>query len=194
MPLGIQGNNLFVSYSYYNSGYMTVVKSYDKTTSFTQSHFTGSSTVVNTTSPCPDGTAINAAGCYVGWAFSSTPMTYNSFNNSWSNVIQAASGGNKALHVFTPGGNKTSVTLVNWPKNSTRKHDAGNNLVYYCDLYSHKIYKRNVTTSVETEILPDMPFVPKCESKSIHYNSERNTLIIAVDYLGNSGLIEMPAP
>jgi hypothetical protein len=133
----------------------------------------------------------------VGWAFSAGNGYYNAFNSNWYTVTDYASGGNMAAHILNPGGNLASAQFNHWPQSIAGKHDASNNIVYLCDSYSGKLWKRNVTGGTEVEVVLEAPFTDKvrCDTgRSLIYNAERNTLIIGADFQGAYGLLEIPAP
>jgi len=191
VPIGFHGSNLLVSYTYLNGSYRTMMKLYNGADSFRQSHFAGVD-INNTTNQCSNGTAIGS--CIVGWAYSNGGATYNTYDNTWFTTTSHASGGNTAVQIFPPAGTKNTVNLTRYPMGAARKHDASNNFVYYCEFVTGKIYKRNVGAATEAEIVPALNGTVSCVSNNLYYNSERNTLAVAVEYLGGYGLIEIPNP
>lgn len=111
-------------------------------------------------------------------------------NNNW---IFSIKGQSSLYTVPSLGG---TVTLFRTMSNGVNAFDFYHNgttgFVYYCST-SGNLYKRNLTTNVETALTLPISSM-KCSSSALFYNSSRNSLIFAYAQNGLTGIAEYLSP
>lgn len=121
--------------------------------------------------------------CSVGTAVSgrSVPFThyrhvlnsYDAFGGRWAIAAQYNSN---TIYSLVPGGNLALLkTLPRNMYNFAYRHDASNDMLYYCAT-NGKLYKYNISTSTENELVVNLPNY-SCVGKAMVYNPSRNSII-----------------
>jgi hypothetical protein len=187
VPLGYDGTNLYILKTWYNNGYSdNMIKSY-AISNGAQSAFAGLTGTGNFDGFSVDGTATSAS-------------TVPDGQSSWGSGIWDAFGARLVANTFAgasirslvPGGAVGTVAVLPFqPSSFTYRHDASNNMIYYCA--AGALYKYNVTTTTNTALT--LPITKmKCTGHGLAYSSSRSSLVFPFTQDGIGGVAEYLNP
>jgi hypothetical protein len=185
--LGFDGTHLLTAIDKYLT--VSMMKIY-AVTDGTQTAFAGVSGSTDTTFSA-DGTA----GTSTTVPLTQDPVQsaiWDAYASRW--VFNSQYSDANVIRTLVVGGNiGTIATLSKTPSSFTYRHDASNNLIYYCGSSDNKLYKYNITTSTNTALT--WPIVKmKCTGKDMVYSSSRGTLIFPFTQDGIGGVAEYINP
>ncbi|ATH07825.1 hypothetical protein BIY24_07640 [Halobacteriovorax marinus] len=171
------------------------LKAYDATNNFTQSHVAGT-----------NGTETYTGG-YSGICSSGSPAATCKmpYYDSWgSNAWWDAANGRWILagryrverHIWsiTPGGNavKLAQTARNIDESALWINESGTDMLYYC--YGGKIYKHNITTNSDLNVMSWPISNLSCRGLKMDYNPTNNSIIFPFEQNGLYGIAEYFLP
>lgn len=189
--LGSNSSQILVAKAYFSGTHVNAyLKLYDTTTNV-QTHLGGVGGAAGTTFCTANGTVALSA-CKVPYTANEKYVreSYDAFSARWV-VSQGAS---TKLYTMPPGGvMNTLVTLPRALKNFAYKHDAGNNIVYYCGDADGRLYKYDLGNTTETALSWPIPSI-SCAGKSLLYHGGRNSLIFIYTQNGLYGIAEYLSP
>ncbi|MBS1963263.1 MAG: hypothetical protein JST04_13695 [Bdellovibrionales bacterium] len=139
-----------------------------------------------------DGTAGNASTSVWHAAVGMQSAIWDAYGSRW--VFNNGYTNTSKIRSITVGGNLGTVaTLPQSPSGFTYRHDASNNIIYYCRSSNQKLYKYNVTTSTNTALTWPITKM-KCVGTGMVYSSSRNSLIFPFTQDGLGGVAEYLNP
>jgi hypothetical protein len=111
---------------------------------------------------------------------------WDAFGSRW--IFGAKYSNQKPIRFLAAGGNLGTVaTLTNTPTSFTYRHDASNNMIYYCS--GGKLYKYNVTTTTNTALSWPITAM-QCSGRAMVYSASRSSLIVPFIQNGIGGVLE----
>jgi hypothetical protein len=180
-------NKLVVGWTNYQAGVGLKdmnYKIYDQTTSYTQTHLVGSSGYSN--SVCANGTALNACSV-MRPTDGAVSITWDSVQSQWL-FLDTYTGNINNLKI----GNITDTFMTSAQGILAFTYRAGNDTTYYCNAADGKLYKK---TGAGAETVFDWPIPSlKCNGRSMHYHSGRDSLFFIYEQNGLYGLAEYLSP
>ncbi len=117
--------------------------------------------------------------------------TWDSFSSRW---VFASEHSPYSIRTQTVGGAiGTVATLPNPAQSFAYRHDAGNNIIYYCNQDTRVLNKYNVTTTTNTVL--NWPIsTMACAGRGMIYSASRNSLIFPYQQNGIGGVAEYLNP
>ncbi|UXR63891.1 hypothetical protein EZJ49_12535 [Bdellovibrio bacteriovorus] len=191
-PLAFENNKLMLVSNWSNVAiggtHRSMLKIYDSTDSYRQSHFMGTDSNTNP-AYCATGTAV--ASCTFSAADSSLRTFYDSLDGFWLHARR----GTKNIYQLPPGGNVASFTNVTQNMRAMTYYRRPNNsqVIFYCGS-DGKLYKKELSSGVESEIsLAGVPGMT-CDGFGLSYVPSRDSLVFIYKKNDLSGVAEILAP
>ena len=198
-PLAFDNNHLLLQrmrMDYSNSRWGDfMIKSYDATDSFRQSHIAG---IVgfhpgHERYSCSSGNAVPGTSCEIGYWDTYQKAKWDPVMGRWL-LAQVHGGNENELYEVYPGGNFKRIAVTSHPFHNSfhLRWEAGQEILYYCDNY--KIIRHNVTTNTHLGALPWSMDNLYCRGLGLEFNSTNNSLVFGFIQNGLYGVAEYYLP
>jgi hypothetical protein len=189
--LGFDGTSLLTALLSYSGGYTDSMLKLYTVANGTQSAMAGV-TGAATSSYCASGVGTALTSCAVPYLLNQSHIdaNYDSFGSRWI----ASTVGSTTPRVLVAGGNMVNLTTLPRGANAIAyRHDAGNNIVYYCASTNSRLYKYNITTATETALAWPISSMT-CAGRAMTYSSSRGSLIFIYKQNNLYGIAEYQSP
>jgi hypothetical protein len=148
--------------------------------------------VATTAAPsmCPDGTAVT--DCVLPPTYGSlwSRAQYDSYGAQWV-LLQNGTG---AIRKFAGGTVGTLSNLAVAASSFRYRHDASNNVLYYCGSSDGRLHKIDLQAAGPDTLLPWPVASMSCAGRTLLYNTGRNSLIFPYIQNGLMGIAEYSSP
>lgn len=113
----------------------------------------------------------------------SNPRRYFTTRPTWNNIYEITDG----------GGTRVLTTTANTVHGFAYRKVGADDIIYYCGLDSGQIYKRNVTTGVETQFTMSVPNL-RCSGYGMQWSNFSQAIVFAYEIDGYYGIAEFIDP
>lgn len=202
LPIGFGNNKLVTSNMKYNTTGLYyedfMLKAYDKTTNFTQSHLAGTNDPLETYSGgyqgmCTSGSP--AATCKMPYYDYYNTMTWDGTGNRWimNRTRENSTAIGREIWSVVPGGNATKIAQLSRNVGGyVFVRDGANQHLYYCS--SGRLYRHNLANDTDLGALTWSMTTMSCKGGVLHWNAARRTVIFAFEQNGLDGIAEYYVP
>lgn len=202
LPIGFGNNKLVTSNMKYNNTGLHyedfMLKSYDKATSFTQSHLAGTNDPLETYSGgyqgiCTSGSP--AASCKMPYYDYYNTMTWDGTGNRWimNRTRENSSTAGREMWSIVPGGNATKIAQLGRNVGGyVFVRDGANQHLYYCS--GGRLYRHNMANDTDLGALTWSMATMTCKGGVLQWNATRRTVIFAFEQNGLDGIAEYYVP
>lgn len=113
----------------------------------------------------------------------SSPRRYFTSRPEWNDVYEITDG----------GGTRVLTTTANRIHAIAYRKMSGDDIIYYCGLDTGQVYRRNVTTGIETTLSTNVPNM-KCSGYGMQWSDFSQSITFAYEIDGYNGIAEIVDP
>lgn len=113
----------------------------------------------------------------------SSPRRYFTSRPEWNDVYEITDG----------GGTRVLTTTANRIHAIAYRKISGDDIIYYCGLDTGQVYRRNVTTGIETTLSTNVPNM-KCSGYGMQWSDFSQSITFAYEIDGYNGIAEIVDP